>query len=200
MYCITGIASLKHATADVFVYTISALLPEFLCFCWCCKISWHSSSKNVQNAVNVWLAAAWAAALTGCVPFSYASPHRLIKSITNRPFSAQLAEHAKFKTTRSICTCVSSQCDSIDDVASNNCAGSHNESSSGSVPAWNRSSRTIFYIQYGQLLHNIFNGNRIKTTYIKARQCQWNQFTSFTLKRQLKGYKTCRSQLMGRAS
>lgn len=48
MYCITGIASLKQATADVFVYTISALLPEFLCFCWCCKISWHSSSKIVS--------------------------------------------------------------------------------------------------------------------------------------------------------
>lgn len=52
MYCITGIASLKHATADVFVYIISALLPEFLCFCCCSRISWHSSSAHSNILPN----------------------------------------------------------------------------------------------------------------------------------------------------
>lgn len=101
--------------------------------------------KNVQNAVKVWLAAAWAAALTGWVPVSYASPHLLISSITSLPFNAHPAPHARFKITLRMCTCVSSHCDSMDEVARSNCAGSHRESSSGSVNAWNLSSLTIFW-------------------------------------------------------
>lgn len=42
-------------------------------------------------------------------------------------------------------TCVSSHWVRIEAVACNSCAGNHKESSSGSVPDWNLSSRTIFY-------------------------------------------------------
>lgn len=66
-------------------------------------------------------------------------PHFDKISMSKRPFNVHVGEHAIAKIIRKTFTIVSSltddPCAVMLDVARSNCAGNHNESSSGSIPA-----------------------------------------------------------------
>lgn len=67
-----------------------------------------SSFKKLQNVLKHWLAAANEAAFVDLVPYSQNSPQRDKTSISKRPFSVMLGEHAIDRNRRRTFTTVSS--------------------------------------------------------------------------------------------